>query len=70
MIPLSNPTGLIKIGFFKKELFPISYDDLIIDWFSRANLYEMPRVPVATLGSKNAIQQTTVRPISVTIYEI
>ena len=55
--PLSNPTGLIKIGFFKKELCPISHDDLIIDWFSSANLYEVPRVTIATFGPKNDTQK-------------
>jgi hypothetical protein len=68
--PLSNPTSLIKIGFFKKELCPISHDDLIIDWFSRANLYEVPRVTVSTFGPENDTQKTTVCPLSVTFYEI
>ena len=68
--PLSNPIGLVKIGFFMKELYPISHDGLIIARFSRENLYEVPRVTIVTFGPKNATQQTTVRPLSVTIDEI
>ena len=45
-------------------------DDWIIDWFSRANLYEVPRVTIATFSPENNTQQTTARPLSVTIYEI
>ena len=50
---LSNPAGLIKIGFSKKYLFQISYDDLIINGFSRVNLYEVPRVTVSTFSLGN-----------------
>jgi len=38
LCPLSNATSRIKIGFTKKELCPISQDDLIIYLFSRENL--------------------------------
>lgn len=55
--PISKPIGLIKIGFFKKELFSISHDDLIIDWFSRDKLYKVPCFIVATFGPKNDTQQ-------------
>ena len=67
---LSDPKCMINIGVFKKELGQISHDDLIIDWFSRANLYEVPRVTITTFGPKNATQQTTICPLSMTIYEI
>jgi len=68
--PLSNPEILIKIGFYKEALCQISHDDLIIDWFSRANLYEVSRVTVSTLGPETNIQKTTVRPLSLTFYKI
>ena len=53
LCPLSNATSLIKIGFSKEELCQISHNDLIIDYFSRANLYNVPRVHVLIFGSKN-----------------
>ena len=34
----SNLNSVINIEFFNKESCQISYDDLIIDFFSRANL--------------------------------
>ena len=68
--PLSNPIGIIRIGFFKKYLVPMSHDDLIIDWFSTANVYEFPHVTIVTFGPKNATQKMSVRPISVTSYKI
>ena len=51
--PLSNATSLIKIGFSKQELCPTSHDDLIIYFFSRVNLYDVPCVPIPTFGSEN-----------------
>jgi len=68
--PLSKPTGLINIWFCKKELCPISHDDLIIDWFSRANLYEMPHATITTFGPENSTQKTKVYYISMNIYKI
>ena len=70
MPPLSNATSLIQIGFSKKELCTIIHNEWIIDWFSRENLYEVPRVIVSTFGPKNDTQKTIVCLISVTIYEI
>ena len=49
-----------------KELFPISDDGMIIEWFSRANLYGVPRVTVSTLVLENDTQKITVCPLSIT----
>ena len=49
---LSNATGLTQFGFFKKELCPISHNALSMDSFSRAHLYDMPRVTVYSSGSE------------------
>lgn len=57
LCPLSNATSLIQIGFSKKTLCTISRSDLIIDYFSRANLYEVPRVTVSTSDSKKYINR-------------
>ena len=57
--PLSNPfnpASLIKIGFSNEELRQISHNDLSINLFRRANLYDMIWVFVSTLGSKNYTQ--------------
>jgi len=70
LCPLSNSTSLIQIGFSKKELCTISQDDLIIDLSKRAKLYEVPRVQFSIFGSEKDIQKTTVRPLSVSSYEI
>ena len=57
LCPLSNATTLIPIGFSKKALCTISRSDLIVDWFSTTNLYEVPRVTVSTFDSKKYIQE-------------
>ena len=53
LCPLSNATSRIQIGFSKEELYQISHSDLIIDYFNRENLYDMPRVPVSTFEPEN-----------------
>ena len=53
---LSNPASLIKIGFSNEDLCQIPHNDLSIDWFTRANLYDIPWVTVSTLGSENDTQ--------------
>ena len=68
--PLSNATILSQIGFSKEELCEISHSDLFLDWFSRANLYDVPRVTVSTFESETQAQETTVRPLSIPSYEI
>ena len=55
---ISNATGMTWFGFFKKKLCPIPHNDLIMDWFSRANLYELPRVTVLSFVSKIDSQET------------
>ena len=68
--PLSNATGLTWFGFFKTKLCPISHNNLIMDWFSRANLYDLPRVLVSSFGSEIYRQETTVCVLLVTFYII
>jgi len=70
LFPPSNATSVIPIGFSKEELCQISHSDLIIDYFSRANLYDVPRLPVSTFRSKKYIQETTVHHISTPSDEI
>lgn len=53
MSNISNPTSLMKIGFSNEGLCQISHDDLSIDWFSRVNFHDVPRVTVLTLSSEN-----------------
>ena len=57
---LSNATGFTSFGFLKTKLCTISYDDLIMDWFSRANLYNLPHVIVSSFGSKFDKNETIV----------
>ena len=57
--PISNLIDLIEILFCKKELYPISHDDLSISWLSRANLYEVPHVTVSTFKPENDTQKKT-----------
>ena len=47
---LLNATGLTWFGFLKAKLFPISHNDVIMDWFSRVNLYGVPCVIVSYFG--------------------
>jgi len=56
---LSNATGLTWFGFSKTKLCPISHNDLILDWFSRANLYDLPRVTVLSFVSEIDSEETT-----------
>ena len=56
---LLNATGLTWFGFSKTNLCPISHNDLILDWFSRANLYDLPRVTVLSFVSKIDSEETT-----------
>ena len=67
---LSNSTGLTQFGFFKRELYPISHNALIMDCFSRAHLYDMPRVTVSSFGSKIDREKRTDCEISTDFYEI
>ena len=65
---LSNATVLTQFEFFK--LFPTSHNGLIMDWFSRANLYTVPRVTVSSFGFEIDIEQSTVCALSSTFYII
>ena len=49
---LSNATGMTQFGFFKRELYPISHNALIMDCFSRVHLYGVPCVIVSSFNSK------------------
>ena len=48
----------------------MSQDDLVLDWFSRALLYGLPRVTVVTAGSEIQEKKTTVCALSEIFYEI
>lgn len=67
---LSNSTSQTKIGLFKVNLCEISNDDLIMDWFSRGNLYIIPCVIVSTFGPKIGIWETKLCLLSIDFYEI
>ena len=68
--PLSNAIGFSQFGFFKRELCPISHNALIMDCFSRVNLYGVPRVIVFSFGSEIDRAKTTVRALSSNFYRI
>ena len=65
---LSNSTGLTWFGFSKTKLCPISHNHLIMDWFSRANLYDLPRVTVSSFVSEIDSQETTVCVLATNFY--
>ena len=67
---LSNAKGIACFGFFKSNLCPISHKDLIVDWFSRANLYGMPHVTGSSFGFEIDTQETEVRVITTIFYRI
>ena len=67
---LSNATGLTQFGFFKGELYPISHTALIMDCFSRAHLYGMPRVIISSFASKIDRVKDTDFTLSFTFYII
>ena len=56
---LLNSIGLTWFGFSKTKLCPISHNYLIMDWFSRANLYDLPRVTVLSFVSEIDSEETT-----------
>ena len=66
---LSNATGLTWFGFSKKKLCPISHNDLILDWFSRENLYDLQRVTVLSFVSEIDSQETIVHVIATNFYD-
>jgi len=41
---LSNSMSRTKIRFFNIKLCQIPHNDLVMEWFSRSNLYEIPHV--------------------------
>ena len=67
---LSNATGLTWFWFSKTKLCPISHNDLILDWFSRANLYDLPRVIVFSFGSEMDRMKTTFHLLAATFTSI
>ena len=67
---LSNSTGLNQFGFFKRELYPISHNALIMDCFVRENLYDMPRVIVSSFSYEIDREETTHCALSTTFYRI
>ena len=67
---LLNATGLTLFGFSKTKLCSISHNDLIMDWFNRANLYEFTRFIISSFSSESDRQETTFRVLVVTLYRI
>ena len=67
---LSNSTVLTQFGFFKWDLYPISHNALIMNCFSRAQLYDLPRVTIYSFGSKICRDKCTCCAISTNFYEI
>ena len=67
---LSNSIGLTWFWFFNTKLFTISHNDLIMDWFSRSNLYSVPHVIVSSFSSEIYIQETTFHLVSSNFYRI
>ena len=67
---LSNATTLTWFSFFNKKLCPISHNDLIMDWFIRANLYGVSCVTFSSFGTEIHTHETKFRAISATFYII
>ena len=67
---LSNLTGLTRFRFFMTKLCLISHNDLIMDYFRRANLYDMPRVIVSSFGSEIDTKETKVHVLVENFYII
>ena len=67
---LSNAIGLTWFGLFKAKLCPIARNDLIMDWFNRANLYDLPRVTVSSFGSEIYRQETKIHVLPANFYSI
>jgi len=57
---------IIDTLLFKEELCPISHDSPNIDWFSRANLNEVPHVTGLTFNLESDTQKTKLCSISFT----
>ena len=68
MNSLLKAIGLTWVGFSKTKLCPISHNDLIMDWFSRANLYNFPRVTVSSFASEIDSQETKFYVIGTNFY--
>ena len=67
---LSNGTGLTQFGFFKRELYPISHNALIMDCFHKVHFYGMLRVPISSFGSKIDREKITNCALSTNFYGI
>ena len=67
---ISNATGLTQFGFFRRELYPISHNALIMGCFSRENLYIVPHVTISSFGSKIDREKTTVSALFSNFYKI
>ena len=63
-------TGLTQFGFLKRYLYPISHNALIMDCFSRAHLYDVPRVTVSSFISEIDREKSTEFSLSANFYGI
>ena len=69
LLIIFQATGLTWFGFLKAKLCPISHNDLIMEWFSSANLYDLPLVTVSSFSSEIDRKETTVYVIAITFYD-
>ena len=67
---LLNAIGLTWFWFSKEKLCTISHNDLMMDWFSRAKLHDVPNVIVSSFGYKIYTQETIIRVILANFYRI
>ena len=63
-------TVLTQFWFFKRELYAISHNALIMDSFSKAHLYGVPCVTISSFGSKIYRAKSKDCALSTTSYRI
>ena len=67
---LSNAIGLTQFRFFKGELYPISHNALIMDYFNREKLYGVPRATVSSFCFETNSEKTIDYALFATFYII
>ena len=70
MSHISNAIGLTQFGFLNGELYPISHNDIMMDYFSRAHLYDVPHVTFSSFGSEIDKEKTKGCALSANFYRI
>ena len=61
---------MTQFGFFKRDLCPISHNALIMDCFSKANLYDIPHITISSFGYEIDRKKTIDCAISAKFYGI